>query len=268
MHKVTTTTLDNLFDILQLFAMASPTVLLPGDVIDPSSLSINQNTSKALTLGPGLRYTPPSTLHATSAGTLHTDSRKNVVWLETSAQDSRYVPIPGDLVIATVHHSSVDVFQCSLSPYTAHATLPQLAFEGATKKTRPMLQPGSVVYARVTLAERHMDPEIECVHSTTGKSEGLGELKGGMVFGISLGMARRLMMAKTRDEGRVAVLEEAAEKHGARFEIAVGRNGKIWIRGETIKMTAVLGRLIKETDEKSLTVEEQVKLVKSMMKTV
>lgn len=113
-----------------------------------------------------------------------------------------------------------------------------------------------------------MDPEIECVHSTTGKSEGLGELKSGMVFDISLGMARRLMMAKTRDEGRVAVLEEAAEKHGARFEIAVGRNGRIWIRGETIKMTVALGRLVKETDEKSLRVEEQVKLVKSMMKTV
>jgi exosome complex component RRP40 len=246
--------------------MATPSILLPGDTIHPSRLPLKQNTTKTLTLGPGIAYTPPSSFHTTTTGTLHTDSRKHVLWLENASSDSRYTPTPGDLVIASVHHTSVDVFHCALSPHTPHATLPQLAFEGATKKTRPMLQPGSVVYARVSGAEKHMDPEIECVHPSTGKSEGLGELKGGMIFDISLGMARRLMMVKTKEEGRVTVLEEAAEKHGARFEIAVGRNGRIWIRAESIKVTVALGRALKEADEKQLTVEEQVKLVKAMMK--
>jgi exosome complex component RRP40 len=102
----------------------------------------------------------------------------------------------------------------------------------------------------------------------TGKSDGLGELKSGMIFDISLGMARRLMMAKTREEGKVVVLEEAAEKHGARFEIAVGRNGRIWIHAESVRVTVALGRALKEADEKWLTVDEQVKLVKVMLKGV
>lgn len=51
-----------------------------------------------------------------------------------------------------------------------------------------------------------MDREIECAHLGTGEAEGLGELKGGMVFDIGLRMARRLMMAKTREERRAAVL--------------------------------------------------------------
>lgn len=89
-----------------------------------------------------------------------------------------------------------------------------------------------------------------------------------MIFDISLGMARRLMMAKTREEGKVVVLEEAAEKHAARFEIAVGRNGRIWIRAESVKVTVALGRALKEADEKQLAVEEQLKLVKTMMKGV
>ena len=93
-----------------------------------------------------------------------------------------------------MHHSSVDFYHCAISPYTSFATLPQLAFEGASKKTRPVLHPGSLVYARVALANKHMDPEIECVHPSTGKADGLGELKDGMIFNISLGMARKLMM--------------------------------------------------------------------------
>jgi exosome complex component RRP40 len=146
--------------------MATPSVLLPGDLIDPSQLPLKQNTTKTLTLGPGITYTPPSAFRATTSGTLHADPRKHVLWLETASSDSRYTPTIGDLVIATVHHTSVDVFHCALSPHTPHATLPQLAFEGATKKTRPMLQPGSVVYARITSAERHMDGQIRRTRRT------------------------------------------------------------------------------------------------------
>lgn len=38
-----------------------------------------------------------------------------------------------------------------------------------------------------------MDPELECFDAETGKANGLGELKGGMVFSVSLGTARRLL---------------------------------------------------------------------------
>lgn len=92
----------------------------------------------------------------------------------------------------------------------------------------------------------------------------MGELKGGMVFDVSLGMARRLLLAKQREEGGVAVLEEIAEK--VAFEVAVGRNGKVWVKSGSVKATLLVGMALQETDEKVLGVEEQVKLVRKLLK--
>lgn len=259
-------------------AMAAQT-LLPGDVVSPGLLPIS-GKQKSLTLGPGLNFTPPSTIQATAAGSLSVDHKKNALWLETGRGgkvcDSllllremltlyQYAPAMGDLVIATVHHSSVDFYHCAITPYTTLATLPQLSFEGATKKTRPILVFGSLVYARVALASKHMEPELECIHPNTGRGEGLGELKGGMLFDISPSMARRLMMSKPRDDGGVAILEELGEK-GLRFEIAVGRNGKVWINSDDVKSTITIGRALQETDTRNLTIDQQEKLVRSLLK--
>ena len=153
------------------------------------------------------------------------------------------------------------MYHASISDYTPFASLPQLSFEGATKKNRPQLVQGSSVYARVSLANKHMDPELECMSSSTGKADGLGPLTGGMLFDISLGLARRLMMSQPVEKGKVVVLEELGDA-GVAFEIAVGRNGKVWVDSKSVKTTLAIGRVLRETDEKGLTVEEQKKLVK------
>ena len=238
-------------------------MLLPGDTVPNDSLPAVK-TSKTITVGPGLTYNLNSTVSATVPGKLFTDQRKSAVWLESNGH-GHYVPSTGDLVLATVHHSSTEIYHCSISDYAAFAMLPQLAFEGATKKTRPMLQTGSLVYARISQAGKHTDVELECVHSSSGKAEGLGELKDGMVFDISLGMARRLLMGKAKDEGSAVVLEELGDK-GARFEVAIGRNGKIWVKSDSVKTTILVGRAIQETDQRALDVQEQLKLVKKLLK--
>jgi exosome complex component RRP40 len=143
--------------------------------------------------------------------------------------------------------------------------LPQLSFEGATRKTRPVLGPGALVYARVTLANKHMDPELECVSSSTGKADGLGPLVDGMLFTISLGMARRLMMPKSAQDGKVVVLEELAAA-GLQFETATGRNGRFWVDSESVKTVIAVGRAVQDTDEKRLGVEEQKKLARKLIK--
>lgn len=168
-------------------------------------------------------------------------------------------------MIGTVQKSAADYFYVSLSDYTSNASLPQLAFEMASKKTRPQLNPGALVYARVTMANRHMDPELECVSSSSGKADGLGPLNGGMLYKISQGMARRLLMRKSVEEGRVVVLEELGAA-GLAFETAVGRNGKIWVNSENIKTVLAVGRAVQETDERSLSVEAQKKLVRKLVK--
>jgi len=177
---------------------------------------------------------------------------------------TQYIPTVGDLVLAIVHHSTSDSFSCSISPHTSLASLPHLAFAGVTRKTRPQFNPGSLVYARVSLTNKHMDPEIECVNPATGKSDGLGGLTGGMLFDVSLGMSRRLMMPNPSAQGSVVVLDEIAEK--VPFEVAVGRNGRVWVDAEGIAKTLAVGKAIQETDRGNLGVDEQRKLAKKLLK--
>jgi exosome complex component RRP40 len=175
------------------------------------------------------------------------------------------MPAVGDLVVCTVQRSGPDYYHVSITDYTSNAILPQLAFEMASKKNRPQLSHGSLVYARVCLANRHMDPELECVSPTTGKAEGLGPLVGGMVYDISLGMARRLLLRKAIEEGKVVVLEELGSA-GVAFETAVGRNGKLWVSSESVKAVLIVGRAVKETDENKLSIDQQKKLVRKLIK--
>jgi len=235
------------------------TIVLPGQTLTPDQLP-QTTSSRTLTLGPGLLFTPPSTITTTIAGTLTTDTRKNALWIE-SLNSGRYMPSVGDLVIGTIHHSSTDTYHVALTPHTSFALLGQLSFESATKKTRPQLNSGNIVYARVAKTDKWADVELECVSAATGKSDGLGPLKGGMLFHVSLGLARRLMMGAGK--GGVVLLEEIGEK--IRFEVAIGRNGVVWINAGSVADVVRIGRILKETDEKGLDVVAQKKLVRKML---
>lgn len=54
-----------------------------------------------------------------------------------------------------------------------------------------ILQVNSLVYARVSLAHRDMEPELECFNAQTHKAEGFGELKDGFLVRCSLKMSRQ-----------------------------------------------------------------------------
>ncbi|KAA8903031.1 hypothetical protein FN846DRAFT_908269 [Sphaerosporella brunnea] len=248
-------------------------LLLPGDAV--TALPTPSKPGATLKLGPGLTHIPPSEVSAHKAGQLIVDARKNALWIESNSR--RYIPSPQDAVIATILRSSADSYICAISsstspaPSSVQATLPHLAFPNATKKTRPILQPGSTVYARVSLANKHMDPELECFDAETGKASGFGELKGGMVFSVSLGLARRLLGdgKKMRQVARRAG-EEWEGGHGAEvleelgkslaFECAVGRNGKVWIDSEDVKTTLLVGRCIIASE--TMTADEVRELVR------
>lgn len=168
-------------------------------------------------------------------------------------------------MIGQVHHGAADFYYVQLTPHTSNALLPVLAFEMATKKTRPQLANGQLVSARVSLANKHMDAELECVNPATGKADGLGPLTGGMLFTVSLGFSRRLLMPKITTEGGIVVLEELGNL-GLGFETSVGRNGKVWVNSEVIRTILIVGRALKETDEERLEPEAQRKLVKKLVR--
>lgn len=279
--------------------MSQPTILLPGEQIPSDALP--STTSNPLRLGSGVRLlnkspqnpqqsksssssssSPSKNKHelvATHAGLLSTDSKRNTVIIHSFPQ-RRYIPTVNDLVIAQVHRSSQDYFHCVITPHAPLAVLGQLAFEGASKKTRPALKQGDLVYARVLSIGVGAGTEVEltCVNPATGKAEpgGLGPLTGGMVFDVSTGLAARLMM-KTGSE--VVVLEELGKKleNKGGFEIAVGRNGRVWVDCSSsndsnsssdigVRITIALGQCLQELDRRNLTPAEQRKLVSRVLR--
>lgn len=235
-------------------------LVFPGDDLS----SLNLPAIKSLHPASGLyRDSFSAPIMSTFAGILEQNPKKKNAYV--TAPNARYVPRTGDLVIAQVQRSSMDFFHLSICPHTPQGILPQLAFEGASKKTRPQLKPNDLVYAKIVSAKKNMEVELTCVNPSTGKSEpeGLGPVNGGMIFDISTAMAARLLTSRN-----VVVLEELGGKIAGGFEIAVGKNGKIWVDcPETgIKGTCAVGRCLQEADCGNLREGEQQKLVKKVLK--
>jgi exosome complex component RRP40 len=234
--------------------MAETRIFLPGDKIEAAVLPASQKCK----IGIGIRQQGPDDYQCTVAGPLEVDYRKKAAHISTTT--ARYVPRAGDLVIAQVRASVTDFFHLYINAHSPTAFLPQLAFEGASKKTRPQLKPNDLVYAKVVFAQKNMDIELSCVNPSTGKAEpdGLGPLTGGMVFDVSIGLADRMLRKENVD-----FLEELGTKIAGGFEICVGKNGRVWVDcpDAGVKGVCAVGRCLKEVDEGKLQVKDQKRLV-------
>lgn len=120
-------------------------------------------------------------------------------------------------------------------------TLPHTGFEGTTKKNRPNLAIGDVVFARVSVANKDLEPELVCLDGEN-RAEGFGEVKEGMLFRCSCDLARSLQMM---DNWVLEILG----KHCA-FEIIVGVNGRFVIAAAKPRDTIALGNIILESPGK------------------
>jgi len=159
-------------------------------------------------------------------------------WYVESNQ-KRYIPAPNEFVVGTVVTKVVESYKLDLG--SAHqALLPVLAFDGATKRNRPNIAVGTLIYARIAVANKDMEPELECVNPTTGRADGFGELKSGYVIKCSLGLCRRLLNPNS------LILALLGKKFP--FEIAVGMNGRIWINSGSTATTIKIARAIQDSE--------------------
>ncbi|EJU03124.1 hypothetical protein DACRYDRAFT_21427 [Dacryopinax primogenitus] len=196
-------------------------------------------------------HTPGNPVTAHRPGVLH--SKKQQHWVETESR--RYIPAPQESVIGVIVHRSAEAYRVDLG--SAHlATLDALAFEGATKRNRPALKVGNLVYARVSLANRDMDPELECFDATTRKADGFGELKDGFMVECSLGTCRKLL------DSTHFLLPALAQKFP--FEVAVGVNGRVWVRAGSTKATIGVSRAIQMLDNRRTSDEEVASYIQQM----
>ncbi|KDN51376.1 hypothetical protein K437DRAFT_233119 [Tilletiaria anomala UBC 951] len=244
--------------------------VVPGDVTTvPPSNAGEPSSSSAVRVGPGLlRGVSMSTrgasatttqLVATKAGILGAvrpvDKGKGKAkgvegrWIESDTR--RYTPQVGDSVVCQITNRNPETYICTLLTSYHHCTLPALSFEGATKRSKPNLKIGTLIYAKIIQADRHSEPELTCVDPQTGKADGLGELKVNerdegicRIYNISLALASSLLVPSH------PLLPSLSTQFP--FEAAVGHNGIVWVRAATPRHVVAVGKVLEAAGELSI----------------
>ncbi|NXI41175.1 EXOS3 protein, partial [Galbula dea] len=224
-------------------------VVLPGDVLllpgqlDEDEERLRLNASGAprgrLLCGPGLRRCA-SGLLVTKCGLLRhrragggSAKAGGAYWVDS--QQKRYVPVKGDLVIGIVTAKAGDVFKLDVGG-SEQASLSYLAFEGATKRNRPNVQVGDLIYGQFLVANKDMEPEMVCIDSS-GRSAGMGIIgQDGFLFKVSLGLIRKLLAPKCE------IIQELSQLYP--FELVLGMNGRIWVKAKTVQQTLILVNIL------------------------
>uniref|UniRef100_A0A8C7TNZ5 Exosome complex component RRP40 n=1 Tax=Oncorhynchus mykiss TaxID=8022 RepID=A0A8C7TNZ5_ONCMY len=211
-------------------------VLLPGDVFSfQMPESITDSKPEKVVCGPGLRRNGDEVLVCKSGILRH--KQPNLYWIDS--QQRRYVPGKGESVIGIITSKSGDIFKVDVGG-SEQASLSYLAFEGATKRNRPNVQVGDLVYSQFIIANKDMEPELVCIDSC-GRANGMGVFgAGGLLFKVSLGLVRRLLAPQSE-------IAKDLEKMFP-FEIVVGMNGRVWVKSKTIQQTLIVANLLESCE--------------------
>ncbi len=221
------------------------TIILPGDKI-PFEIEEDPNP---LLIGPGL-FTSPSSdkIIPINAGFFNNGKKKRKTFLYIESNLKRYIPSVGDFVIGSITGTFSDFFRVNLSNYTSSVHLSTMSFPNASKKNRPNLKIGSIVYARVSSVDPDIETELECIDPTTGKDGGFGPLEGGYVFDVNLAFARALLFHNSESSDTMQVITDVLEvlADKSKYEIAIGVNGRIWVKAEEVKTELAVSMAIQK----------------------
>lgn len=218
-------------------------VVLPGDTL--KELRVSEVSGKAI-VGPGLRKdsqqcqhdstTEKETSIVTKPGILRF-KEPNVYWVDS--HQKRYIPTKGDNVIGVVTAKAGDVFRVDVGG-SEQASLSYLAFDGASKKNRPDVKVGDILFARFLVANKDMEPELVCIDST-GRSSGMGVIRdGGFLLRCTTNLVKKLL---SKECSLLKTLGTSLP-----YEAAVGLNGRIWIKGRSIKETIAIVNAIESAE--------------------
>lgn len=139
-----------------------------------------------------------------------------------------YSPIVDDFVIGTIVQKSSEFYKVDINTYT-YAILSSNNFEGATKKTKPNIHLGDLIFARVLKVNNFDAPVLSCISEFENKNWASGEsffgaLKGGNLFQFP----KIHSWDFYKDNYALERLKDVVSN-----EIAISNNGKIWINSDT-----------------------------------
>jgi exosome complex component RRP40 len=257
---------------------------LPGDdvTIHVVGKDVDRNNSKnsqtVVKIGPGLQWNQrEDKVYATTAGPLSIGARSSCYFIP-SARTGRYEPAVHDRVVGIVEDrmgsdgAGGDVYRIHIG--ASHpATLSNLQFDGTTKRNKPSLKAGQIVYARVAnLHAGRLDPELSCQLSSQEEGqqnltrrdwmtdEGCyGVLAGGTLVPVSMDLCSQLLQAK---QPQHAVWQELSAAQ-LPCELAVGCNGLVWIHSASPEITILLHNLLQNAAV--LTASQTVAMIRQLV---
>eukprot|EP01017_Pseudomicrothorax_dubius_P038622 TRINITY_DN5819_c0_g1_i8.p1 TRINITY_DN5819_c0_g1~~TRINITY_DN5819_c0_g1_i8.p1 ORF type:complete len:210 (+),score=48.54 TRINITY_DN5819_c0_g1_i8:44-673(+) len=150
----------------------------------------------------------------------------------------KYLPEAEDFVVGIIKSRENEAYLVDIGGPTI-ARLGETEFQGASKRNKPNLEEGALIYARVLEHNKFERTTLTCISTkdnkqwTTGESF-FGELKGGFVFPGSISFCRDLL-----DKRKTQILDEL-KKHVA-YEVAVGINGKFVVLSDVLNKMKDLG---------------------------
>jgi len=220
-------------------------IVVPGDHI------LHLPETGVIRVGTGL-HDDGTSLTATKTGVL-LEAKGGKIWV--ASRQKRYIPSPDEPVLGTVQSKFSEYYEVDIGgPFTA--LLPVLAFDGATRRNRPNLKEGDLVYCRVDTAHRDMQPTLACTDGA-GRAAGFGPLKGGYQFACSTAQTRALL-------GNPPPPVLLALGRSLQFELAVGLNGRVWVDAASPQI-AVLVSLAVQASEGAGDAEEVENIVAAML---
>ena len=123
-------------------------------------------------------------------------------------------------------------------------------FEGASKKTKPNINIGELIFARVLKVNKFDAPILSCISQYDVKNWASGEsffgaLKNGMVFDFPMKDASLYISSDNYVLNRLNDV--------LNFEIVFGHNGKMWVNSDDDKNILKLYKVL----EKSVDLEKE-----------
>lgn len=198
--------------------------VIPGDIAD---ITIVKQSSSKMILGPGLRRLRDQIV-VSKCGVLQ-KTGINTFWVDS--HQKRYIPARGECVLGIVTNARGEMFKIDIGS-SDEASLSYLAFENATKKNRPIINVGDVVFAKLLVASKEMEAELVCVDSH-GKKGRLGIMpEGGFIFACSLNLVRKILHPSC------SLLKVLGKELS--YEVVVGMNGKIWVKTNSTRETIAI----------------------------
>jgi exosome complex component RRP40 len=132
-------------------------VVYPGEFVTAEIESLAADGGGMVKLGAGLAPVEDDVV-TTRAGIL---SHKEPARFFVLSNHKRYYAAVGDTVVGVISDRNAEFYRVRLHG-TIMAILPVLAFDGATKRNKPNLAIGALVFARVVSVSKYMDTELTC----------------------------------------------------------------------------------------------------------